>query len=316
MRCNKVVVTYALQEHYHGVISLFERNYEQYHYDALLNYEQLDDLFSRDFIGWVALDGNIVAGFAALYNTTEGNSIIIKLAHLLVDEMYRGRHIGSLLETEREKYYKSISNSIVLASCVEMPPQSMFLKKKHGFSFLGARVNYRPDLVQRSHSILMGKYNKLITTRYLEKPSLWTQELIDTRCASLGCERIFIEKDTSQRELYDLIVDEKSGRKTAIPRRNSDHTLSLDEVVKNIKDCNMPYISMKINAANSGFHHTDNFLIHNGFWPVIFLPNYDDNFDLIEYQYFKVNQKSEYDNLINKLEELKIYEDRIGLSAI
>jgi GNAT superfamily N-acetyltransferase len=311
-----MIVKYALPEHYRGITSLFERNYEHYHYDALLDYEQLTDLFSRDFIGWVALDGNTVAGFAALYNTAEGSSSIIKLAHLLVDERYRGRHLGSLLEAEREKYYKLTNNSIVLASCVEIPPQSMFLKKKHGFSFLGARVNYRPDFVQRSHSILMGKYNKLVTSKYLEKPSLWTQNLINTCCASLGGERIFIKKETSQIESYGLIVDVKSGRKTATPQKKSIHSLSLAETIKNIKDGDMPYVAVKTNAANDGFLQTDNFLIHNGFWPVIFLPDYDDNFDLLEYQYFKANQKYEYDELIKKLKEIKIYEDRISICAL
>ena len=159
-----MIIRQATENDYEGIISLFKRNYNRYHYEQLLNYEQLFALFSKNLLGWVALDKELVIGFAGLY---EEENRIIKLAHLLVDENYRGYHLGSLLETKREDYYQKIESGIILASCVDTPPQSMFLKKKHSFHFLGARVNYRPSPLHRGHSILMGKYNRDIKLEYL-----------------------------------------------------------------------------------------------------------------------------------------------------
>ena len=265
-------------------------------------------------LGWVALDKELVIGFAGLY---EEENRIIKLAHLLVDENYRGYHLGSLLETKREDYYQKIESGIILASCVDTPPQSMFLKKKHGFHFLGARVNYRPSPLHRGHSILMGKYNRDIKQEYLETPSDVTRKIIYSRCLSLECTRVFVKKKATQQGAYAILTDDKLGRKTARFQNNKNSKcFSLLDAIENLKDGHLPYVSITVNAFQEGFSKADSILIENGFYPVIFLPNYNSDVDLLEYQYFGIAEKQEYESLIEKLKELQVYEDRIGVCAL
>ncbi|HEY5588743.1 MAG TPA: GNAT family N-acetyltransferase [Candidatus Paceibacterota bacterium] len=307
----------ARKEHYKEIVSLFEQNYFKYHYDSLVDISKLSQLFKQGFMGWVALDNKRVIGFAGLYKKAVMGIPIIELAHLLVDEKFRGQHLGSILEKTRETYYKNIWGCIVLASCVENPIQSIILKKKHGFVVLGARVNYRPQTENRSNSVLLGKYYGLPKLKYIEEVGLLTSAIITKQCNEIGIKRIIRTGKGQATSKYMLDYNQKLGRAIAYLGDNQlKDELILEDMVNVLKNVKCPYTSIKINALLDGLSETDKILVNNGFYPAVYIPGYGLNADIIEYQYFQEYEINEYNKIINNLKVMNIYENSPNVCSV
>ncbi|MDR2982856.1 MAG: hypothetical protein LBV12_11495 [Puniceicoccales bacterium] len=62
----------------------------------------------------------------------------------------------------------------------------------------------------------------------------------------------------------------------------------------------------KVNVLSPGFGHTDTMLIDNDFYPVVYIPGYGVNADMMEYQYMRGSELQEYKRLNAKLVVMKL----------
>ncbi len=303
------VIRQVSEEHIYGIIDLFNNNYNNnYHYEDFLSPSKIKALLNTDrFKGWVAASENgKVIGFSGLYIEKNNSIKNIKLAHLLVDDHYRGNGIGNLLENARENYYSQLDEShIVRVSCVEKPVYSIKLKKKRGFSILGLRLAYRPVKgAHRTNSVLMGLLN-IKSIEYnasgIEKPSEKTCHLISTVCRSTGVQRNFLKRRGKFLCNYELSINGKLGRAVA-KVSYKEKGVPIQETIDKLKSSSCSYKAILVDAQSYGFAQIDHELNEQQFFPVAYIPNFGGGTDCIEYQFIDENITSEeYQMKINEL---------------
>lgn len=297
---NNIIIEQAKTVHVTRIVQLFKENYGTYHYNAFSNEKTLHDLLSGNFIGWIGRENSKIISFAGLYDFAQEDQHLIKLAHLLVDKNYRGYHIGSKMEEIRSNYYSKFKHSLVLASCVDTPPQSIRLKQKNGFNILGIKTNYRKSNLVGNNSVILGKYCGTYKNVRLEMPSKTTTEFIESICKSNNffCDFDKVENFTNTIKFKY----EKDCNNSRIAGYISSHkdAISLAELFKILDRIDIRYKSIRINTKIRGFRNIDCLLLSNGYIPVMYIPYYDKQQDLLEYQKFDNDTYKIYKNLFEK----------------
>jgi ribosomal protein S18 acetylase RimI-like enzyme len=298
-------VIQANVEHINSIVELFNSNYSnKYHYDKVTSPLKLRYLLnSKNFKGWVVLSKNKkVIGFSGVYTKNKNSLKFVKLAHLLVDEKYRGNGVGELLEEAREQYYANLKESkIVIVSCVENPIYSVELKRKRGFNILGIRLFYRPETEssKRTNGIFMGLLNIRNTEndiKNIEEPSNKTKELISLISLNNGIERNFTNTRKNFLCKYKLLLNENLGRAIVIVKYHKDG-VSIKRVIEKLQLISFPYMAICIQAQSPGFAEADYELITNKFYPLTYVPHLNAGKDLVEYQFISNLNSIEYNHI-------------------
>lgn len=295
-----IFIERATENHVSGLVTLFKENYGSYHYPAFSHEKTLKNLLSHNLKGWVGQENKVIA-FAGLYDIQKDNYHLIKLAHLLVDKEYQGHHIGSKLENQRKEYYSGFQHSLVIASCVDEPCQSVQLKLKHGFSCLGIKTHYRSSNLVGDNSIILGKYTGLLERCIqIEIPSFNTQTFIIQICNRNNFEYIFREPIKNIHKLkFEYEIDFLNNRIIGFVSQTNKGLL-LDDLIKLFDSYNFRYISIKINTRITGFSQIDIFLCNNGYTPITYIPHYTKDVDLLEYQKLDDDSYKTYKILVEK----------------
>ncbi len=285
-----IIIENVNKTHIDDLVTLFKGNYGSYHYNSFSSRKTLMKLLSNNLVGWVGLDNGRVIAFAGLYDTIQDNYHLIKLAHLLVDKDYRGYHIGSRMEKVRYDYYSNFQHSLVVASCVDIPPQSVQLKLKYGFCCLGMKTNYRSSNLVGDNSIILGKYSGIMCKEVkLEMPTLSTKDFIKQICKNSNFEYKFNIPNNYKCDIkFGYEIDQLNSRIVGYISFN-ENGMTLIELIKLFDILNMRYMSIKINTRILGFRQLDNILCNNGYIPIMYIPCYSQHLDLLEYQ--KINTK-------------------------
>lgn len=290
-----IIIERADKSHVNDIVVLFKENYGSYHYSAFLNEESLLRLLSENLKGWVGLKNNKVIGFAGLYDTVNNDYHLIKLAHLLVDKNYRGYHIGSCLENVRNNYYSKFQHVIVIASCVDTPPQSIQLKLKHGFRCLGIRINYRCSNLVGNNSVILGRYNGIKHKRVnLEMPTVSTRDFIIQICKNNNYEYKFKHSRIYKCDIkFKYEIDQTNNRVVGCISFD-EKGFTLTDLIELFDSLNMKYMSIRINTRILEFGQLDKLLLDNRYIPIVYIPYYNEQFDLIEYQKLNIEDYKIY----------------------
>ena len=295
------------------IVNLFKCNYNQYHYEAFQSKGGIINLFSdRQFECLILYEQGKVLGFAGYYikNYFSSNILEILLAHLLVDENYRGKGYGSLLEKYRLELIEKIKKpKVIYASCVENPRNSIQSKIKRNFYMGGFRYQYRPGKFERTNSVVMIYTGGLHKKICIECPSNLTQKVM-----KIGNPEIYF-KDAIWNNSYTIkkINEQKLGRIVCHIFSNDRKGEKIDDYFLKILEQNKEkYIAVYLSPAIQGFKYIDKILINNSFYPLSYIPYIGDGAGIIEYQYVEMGIKGilkdhkisnfakEYlDNLIN-----------------
>ena len=296
-----IIIEEAKKIHISGLVTLFKENYGLYHYNAFSDEKLLQELFYNNLIGWIGRENDKIIAFSGLYDIVQDDYHLIKLAHLLVDKNYRGYHIGSRLEEARNDYYSKIQHSLVVASCVDEPLQSIQLKLKHGFSCLGIKTNYRSSNLVGKNGVIFGKYNGILHREvHFEPPTLVTQNFIEQICENNNFEYKFDKLNAQMCDVkFEYEIDPLNSRIVAYISSTKKGIL-LSELIKLFNVYNMRYMSIRINTRIKGFEKIDNLLHSNGYTPVMYIPYYSKQVDLLEYQRLNAEDYITYKKFFEK----------------
>ena len=296
-----IIIEKVKKTHITDLVTLFKENYGSYHYSAFSSEKSLLKLFSNNLKGWVGLENDKVVAFAGLYDTVQDDYHLIKLAHLLVDKKYRGYLIGSRLEKERNDYYSKFQHALVVASCVDIPPQSVQLKLKYGFYFLGMKTNYRCSNLVGDNSIILGKYSGINHKEVkLEMPSLSTRDFIIQICKNSNYVYKFNDSNNYKYDMkFEYDIDQINSRIVGYISFN-ENGIPLIELIRLFDILNMRYMSIKINTRILGFGQLDNLLCNNGYIPTVYIPYYGKHFDLLEYQKLNIEDYKIYKKIFEE----------------
>ncbi len=273
------------------IVTLFCENYENYHYKNLCTYGGvLELILNKQFNCVYIMDGNNLCGFAGYYLKQECDNVKeFQLAHLLVDERYRGNGYGSMLEDLRLDVIGQISNNkVIYASCVEKPYNSIRMKADRGFYVGGFRYHYRPRQDLRDNSVVMINTGSLHHEIYIEPLHVATDKLL--RLGNPNIKRKQIEPCCGK---YSVRIEDenKLGRVLIYISVNSKKEQQLDRLdefyLKGITKKTDKYIGVRINPSISGFGYIDNLLIKNNFFPICYIPYVENGYGMLEYQFLQ-----------------------------
>ena len=263
------------------IIGLFKKNYGNYHYQCFSSKEKFIEKMKNDSLHFVYLvDDDKVVGFAGYYlrNNEKTSQKEIFLAHLLVDNDYRGQGLGTILENKRLNIVENIpSVDIIWASCVENPMKSVQMKLNRGFEIYGFRYNYRPNnSVNKNALVLVKKLNKNL--KY---------ENAITQLTRLSC--VSNEKTQSNLNYYMKIEENK-----ALLRTVCKISLFCEEGYIPVNSENLEklkqmegYISIHVSPFINGFDLLDSFIEKRHFYRLAYIPDSNTCNGLIEYEYLR-----------------------------
>ncbi len=308
------IICKAENQHIPGIIALFKNNYKDGYFNREFDSEsELKKLLNSGlFEALVAvLSNGQVIGFNATYlqkvaYAKESIGILqsiyedmekgVKksytginqayLAHFLVDENYRNYGIGKRLEKERSNICKNLpGKTLVYALSLESSKDSVSLKKQLGFNLWGTRTQTIPAKGDqaRGNVLIMGctyGFDKVLDINSVSK---MTESVIRSSSPSIKRNHtnhkstIFAGK---AEYVFDHILERAICNVTS--DQAGDDILPMIDAVKKSP---YPYKAIYIPAQIEGLSYVDTVLIKNRFFPVAFLPYFNEGLDIIEYQY-------------------------------
>lgn len=266
---------------------LYKMNYQCYHYEKLTSYDGIKKLLcDKEFDCVCIVDEDKIVGYAGFYTRGVGNDLVQEclLAHLLVDNSYRGRGLGTMLEENRLHILKQDGiEKVIYSSCVENPKNSIYMKLNRQFFVNGFRYKYRNVAQKKENAVILVNTVSVTKSKTI---SISVTSNMTKKLLKRGNPNILFTTDIEDESLYRIIInkDEKLGR--TIGRIISDELY-----VDRISDIKMPtalnneYISIYVRPSIEGFGNIDRFLICQNFYPICYIPYIKDYYGIVEYQF-------------------------------
>ena len=308
------------------IVELFIRNYPDGYYDKNFSCcKKMESLIMNEkFIGIVALDLNreTIIGFSGLYLQENKDVMKIYLSNFLVDQEYRGKGIGNMIEEEKNIFFLQQNKKIIVYSLV-IPRTLGSLKSKigHGYKIWGIRNFFgeqEPSPVGHGHLFVVGKlvnFNEIIVVAPILKKV--TKNLLN----SLGYPLIYLS-DCAKKEDYSFEIifpdDIKYGQCCVdIVHKKETNKTTMDiktiiEVIERLKKLTKihAYVAIRINtnflSAFAG-GVIENILLKNQFFGTSFLPYFDDGQHMIEYQYIDESKIEDISTSLSNHLDIKKY---------
>lgn len=296
-------LTKSVQEEADDIVALFNKNYKDGYYNQNFSSgENLRKLISQEsFIGVTAKSNHKIVGFSGIYVDKYAELNKIYLANFLVDEDYRGKGLGNLIDEKKVEICNSIAGrSIVYSILAETTIASVKIKENYGYKIWGIRLFYgelEPNQTGDGHLLVMGKSIGIEEKmRDLDNLHAMTRAMINLTSTPAQ----FSSKVAIAHSLfcayYPSNVD--FGQYACIVKQ-SDYGFPIESIIERVllnKDT-CPYLVIRLDIKDVN-PKVEEAILNAGFFPTSFLPHFDHGADIIEYQYVSPEKISRISKLI------------------